>query len=134
MSVHIHQALHNEDFHKSLCSKFSEKYFDWKITCLFYVSYHVIKAIADVKGVDIGNRHTFIRENINPKNPKRKLQIKNDVFEAYDALFEYSWMSRYDGFTDLETFQEIKKMDYNDAIRRCNYIKSYAVRLGVSFE
>ncbi|WP_176954563.1 hypothetical protein [Niabella drilacis] len=47
-----------------------------------------------------------------PGNPKRTLTVKSDIYEAYDALFTYSWTARYDGFSDFETFQELKKYDH----------------------
>ncbi len=132
MNPSIEQVKHNESFHQDLCDKFKEQYFDWKITCLFYIAYHLIKSLSQHWKVEIGDRHSDILRNLNPKNPNRTMKVKKEVFEAYDTLFEYSWTSRYDGFTDFETFQLLKKLDYTDALKRCDYIKSYLISNGVS--
>jgi hypothetical protein len=128
----IEQVKHNENFHQDLCRKFEDQYFDWKITCLFYISYHLIKSLSYHWDVEIGDRHSVILRNLNPKNPQRSMQVKKDIFEAYDTLFEYSWTSRYDGFTDFETFQMLKRSDYTDALKRYEYIKQYVISNGVS--
>lgn len=59
------------------------------------------------------------------------MKVKKSIFEAYDMLFHYSWSARYDGFTDFETFQLVKKGDYNDALMRCAHIKQYVISQGV---
>jgi HEPN domain len=131
MNPCIEQVKHNENFLQDLCDKFIDQYFDWKITCLFYVAHHLIKSLSHHWGVNIGNRHSENLKNLNPKNLNRTMKVKSEVFEAYDTLFEYSWTSRYDGFTDFETFQILKKADYEDALKRCEYIKKYVISKGV---
>ena len=131
MTKHLEQVKHNENFHSSLCSSYSEHYFDWKITCLFYISLHLLKALAHHWGVDPGDRHTIILRNMNPKMPNRNFKVKSDVFYSFDRLFEYSRTARYDGFTDFNTFQQLKKADYIDALKICEYIKNYVRKNGV---
>lgn len=131
MDQFVKQFQHNESFYESLCINHADHYYDWKITCLFYAGFHLIKALASHRNVNIGNNHTEIFRNITPKNPKRILKIKDDIFYAYDVLFEYSRTARYDGFTDFDTFQIMKKSDLIDAIRRFKYIKKYIVEQGI---
>ncbi|MGI9192774.1 MAG: hypothetical protein ACR2IL_11700 [Chitinophagaceae bacterium] len=131
MNQCIEQIKHNENFHQDLCIKFEDQYFDWKITCLFYVAHHLIKLLSQYWQVEIGNRHSDNLRNLNPKNPNRTMKVKTSIFIAYDTLFEYSWSARYDGFTDFDTFQIVKKGDYNDALMRCAHIKQYVKSQGV---
>src|SRR5438105_9254537 len=109
MSRFAEQVKHNEIFHDTLCSHFADQFFDWKVTCLFYCAYHLVQELARYRDVGIGNRHTDILRNLNPKNRNRPIQFKSDAFDAFDQLFEYSQSARYNGFTDYNTFQELKR-------------------------
>lgn len=131
MNGSIEQMKHNESFHISLCENCPDTFFDWKITCLFYCAYHLLQALALHRKVIIGNRHTDILWNINPRNKNRTLQVKNDFFNSFDNIFEYSQVARYKGFTDFETFQALKKADYNHALIIYTYLKEYVVSQGV---
>jgi hypothetical protein len=134
MTENLEQARHNERFHSSLCSSYSEQYFDWKITSLFYGAYHLLKALSDHWNVEIGDRHHEIMWNINPRNPNRTMMISKKAFESYDQLFEYSWTSRYSGFTDFDTFQALMKGDHIDAKRYYDYFRNYVIGQGVPVE
>jgi hypothetical protein len=86
MKQFVEQVKHNENFHTTLCTSFPNQFFDWKIICLFYSAYHLIQALAVLKKVSVGDRHKDILWNMNPRNPKRSLQVKKDIFEAQDEL------------------------------------------------
>jgi len=131
MSQFVEQVKHNESFHESLCSNFTNQFFDWKITCLFYCAFHLVKELARFRKVEIGNKHTEILRSLNPKNPNRPMPFKSDAFDAFDQLFEYSCAARYNGFTDFDTFQELKKKDYEESLKLYSYIKKYIVSQGV---
>lgn len=132
MQKFITQVKHNEDFHSSICSNNPDNFFDWKITSLFYCSYHLLQSLAAYRGVSIGDRHAAILWNINPRNHNRVMQVKNSFFTSFDRLFEYSRNARYNGFTDFDTFTELKKHDYTDALKIYDFIKSYVQEQGVS--
>ena len=125
------QVKHNEEFHNSLCNAFQELYFDWKIISLFYASYHLIQALASKRKVKIGDRHSTILWNLNPKNSSKPMPFKVKAFYAYDQLFEYSRTARYSGFTNFEDFQIMKKADYEDVLKLYAYLKNYIVAEGV---
>lgn len=125
------QVKHNESFHSSLCSSFTDHYFDWKITCLFYCAYHLIQAFGSLRNVKIGDRHKDILWNLNPKNPNRPTPFKSKAFDAYDMLFEYSQSARYSGITDFETWQSIKQTDHKHALSLYQYLKTYIKAEGV---
>lgn len=131
MSLHIAQANYNLELYKSLCKDYPNDFPDWKITVLFYCCYHYIKALADKRKVNIGDRHTDIMWNINPNNRSRILQVKKDVFNSYDRIFTYSWTARYDGFLDLNIFLTAKKSDLKDAEMIHDYIRAYVISSGV---
>lgn len=127
----LNQIKHNEEFHSEICDKYSDKFFDWKITCLFYCAYHGLQALACEWHINIGSNHKDILWNMNPRNNGRAMQVKENIFKAYDILFEYSRSARYNGFTDFDTFQQLKKADYEDALKRWDYIKKYIIEKGV---
>jgi hypothetical protein len=132
MSACIEQLKHNEAFHTSVSTSFPDTYFDWKITCLFYCAFHLIKAFAEQRNVDIGNRHTDILWNLNPKNSNRKMSFKSKAFDNYDILFTYSWEARYEGITrDYTTWLEIREADYRHALKLYQYLKDYVTGEGV---
>lgn len=47
MQAHLEQAVHNEHFHACIQQEFSDKFFDWKTTVLFYVALHWLHALAN---------------------------------------------------------------------------------------
>lgn len=114
-----------------MCGSYPDKVYDWKITMLFYCAYHLLKALAAHRGVDIGDRHSTIIKRVKPNSSDHVMQIKKDAYYAYDQLFEYSRTARYEGFIDFDEFQLLKKADYEDAIRRFDYFKKYIASQGV---
>lgn len=119
-------------FHDSLCEEFCEKYFDWKITTLFYVAIHYLKGLAAMKGIDIGNTHYEIEGNVNPERNNCKMRIKKGAWNEYKALFQYSRTSRYEGInTDVDTFEEIMKTDYECCLIHLENFKKYIESQGL---
>ena len=126
MSKFLKQAAHNEEFHLSICTQFSDDFFDWKITCIFYTALHYLKALASYRNVDLGQKHTDIFRSINPRNNLRVMQIPSNMFDKYDEMFRYSHSSRYDGIsTDEDTFKIIMKNDYQEAVKLLTPFKKY---------
>ena len=52
MSQYLNQAEHNEGFYAVMCSYNASSYYDWKITCQFYVAIHYLKALAEKRGIN----------------------------------------------------------------------------------
>ncbi|WP_346319755.1 hypothetical protein [Chitinophaga sp. YIM B06452] len=75
MEPHINQANHNLQLHAILCERYSTQYFDWKITILFYVALHLLKALAKRKNIKIGQTHSDIESNCNPRRFKGKMPL-----------------------------------------------------------
>lgn len=128
MRDHINQANHNNSFHDLICENQPDKYFDWKITCLFYSAIHLLKALANHRGKAIGDTHFDINKNIRNDG---KMPLARTAYRNYMALYNYSQSARYDGFGDFNIFNELKKKDYQHALKCFNDFKSYVLSAGV---
>ncbi|MCC5916437.1 MAG: HEPN domain-containing protein [Cryomorphaceae bacterium] len=109
-----------------MCDNFSEKFYDWKITTLFYIAIHYLKALAAKRGIDIGQTHFEIEQNVNPRKDNASMRIKQGAWMEYKSLLNYSRSSRYDGIdSDIETFEKIMKIDYQMALKNLENFKKY---------
>jgi uncharacterized protein (UPF0332 family) len=132
MSRFLKQASHNEDFHKCICENFEHKFYDWKITIIFYTAIHYLKALADKKGINIGQTHYEIENNINPKKYKPTMGLSKGGYNEYNTLLQYSRTSRYEGIeTDQETYELIKKQDYDNSLKHLDNFKKYLISKGL---
>ena len=130
MSAFLNQALHNEDFHQCICDKFPDGFFDWKVTVVFYTAIHYLKVLAGQKGISIGESHGDIRSNVKPPRPGGKppaVPLTENAYSWYDLMYEASRGSRYPGFTDPETFQEIMKAEHIICLEALEKFKKYIV-------
>ena len=134
MQNHIQQAKHNEEFHECICEQFPDKFFDWKITTLFYQSIHYLKALASKRGISIGDTHFEIERNINPDRPEPKMPITKGAWREYNALYQYSQTARYEGITDFDTFEKLKEIDYGFAKRNLENFKKYLKSKGLELD
>ena len=135
MDRFLNQATHNEEFHSCLCENFTEKFYDWRITSLFYTAIHYLKALALKRGIDIGQTHHEIELNVNPDRNNCKMRIKKGAWSDYKSLLQYSRTSRYDGIdTDFETFEELMKCDYEFCLTHLNSFKKYIQSQGITIE
>jgi hypothetical protein len=134
MSAFVEQVKHNESLLYHLDTTFPDKYFDWKITLTFYCCLHLIKELARVKGVSIGDSHIENLNNLNPLpragvNPK--LKVSKTQYDFYNDTYQYSRVARYTGITDYTVFELQRKSDY--AICKASYanMKLYYISRGV---
>ena len=131
MGQSLEQAKHNECFHLYLCEGSSDRFVDWKITCLFYAALHLVKELAFVKKVSLGDKHELMLDNINPRNYRRKINVKLDFYHSYSILFRYSRSARYDGFFNYDDFIQNKIPVYEECQKIYSYLKKEVIRLGV---
>ncbi len=87
MQQHLDQAAHNQDFHDCIQKNFTTKFFDWKITILFYTAIHLLKALAAKRGINIGETHQDIEKNVNPDRPNAKMMITKNAWREYKSLY-----------------------------------------------
>lgn len=123
MNSHLLQAKHNENFHDFIANE--EGYYDWKITILFYVSIHYLKALAIKRKANIGFTHYDIEKSVNPKSQSKVLIIPNFAWNDYKMILNYSKTARYDGIENHDFFNELKKIDYKNTLTHFNNFKSY---------
>lgn len=132
MQHHIDQANHNQDFHSSIETNFVGKFHDWKITVLFYTALHYLKALACQRGIDIGETHYEVENNVNPDRNHAKMRITKGAWREYKALFNYSQTARYSGITDMETFEKLKEIDHGYCLKHLNNFKLYVKDQGLT--
>ena len=133
MGNHIEHAKHNKDFIDCLCNHFPEQFFDWKTTALFYEALHLLKEYAETQQVDLGGTHEKISEAVNPASAKKVIKLEPDEYKNYNRLYTLSRSARYEGFTDIETFQKLKASDYEIATQYSKRWKAYMKKLGLDF-
>lgn len=135
MSRFLNQANNNLEFHNCLCENFDHKFYDWKIITLFYTSIHYLKALADTKGIDIGKTHYEIENNINPKKYKPSMGLSVGAYNEYNSLLQYSRNARYEGIdTDIDSYELIKKVDYENCLKHLDNFKKYIISKGLKIE
>lgn len=131
MLQNINQAEHNEKFHSTICSHSKDKFFDWKITCLFYVAIHALKALAKKNGKNIGATHKQIEISVSPQKSATIMPLPQKAWDNYHNLYRYSKTARYSGFTEETTFEKLKEMDHNHCLQCLNGFKGYIKGQGV---
>ena len=135
MDRFLKQASHNEEFHKCICENSSDRFYDWKITSLFYSAIHYLKALALKRAINIGQTHFEIEQNVNPDRPKPVMRITRGAWNEYKKLLQYSRTSRYDGIdTDFETFELLMQTDYEYCIKHLDNFKKYLISQGLEIK
>lgn len=125
MQQHIDQASHNQKFHDSIDTQFGGQFYDWKITVLFYVAIHYLKALASQRGIDIGETHYEIEQSVNPDRYSAKMRLSRNAWREYKNLFNYSRTARYEGITDFATYEKLKQIDHSYCVQHLDNFKNY---------
>jgi hypothetical protein len=125
MHSHLLKASHNEEFHKCICDTFKDKFFDWKVTVLFYIGLHWLKALSKKRSIDIGDSHYDIENAVNPDRSTAIMPIKRGAWREYNKLFVYSRLARYEGITTSEVHHELMNNYYSDCITHLHNFKLY---------
>lgn len=114
-----------KNFHDSIDTQFGSQFYDWKITVLFYVAIHYLKALASQKGIDIGETHHEIEQSVNPDRHAAKMRFNRNAWREYKNLLNYSRTARYEGITDFETFEKLKQIDHSYCLQHLEYFIKY---------
>jgi hypothetical protein len=110
MERHIFKAEHNQKFHDCIEAEFDGHFYDWKITVLFYVAIHYLKALAILRGIEIGETHIEIEKSVNPDRNTAKMRLTRNAWrevQEFIQLFENSEIRRHFRFRHLRTVEEI---------------------------
>ncbi len=131
MEKHIRQAEHNKDFHLCIDGRFKDRFYDWKITVLFYIAIHCLKALAIKKTADIGENHREVELNINPDNRNATFPLNRGAYRSYRNLYQYSKTARYDGIVDFATFERLKEADHLHCLQELRNFQNYISTRGI---
>ena len=134
MEKYLLQAAHNKDFHECIEHSFNDKFYDWKITVLFYIAIHCLKALASKLNIEIGETHREVEKNINPDRTPHSLPISRAAYKNYRDLYQYSKTARYEGFTDFETFEKLKETDHSHCLIHLSNFQKYIESRGVKLD
>jgi hypothetical protein len=132
MQQHLNQAAYNQKFHDTINNTFTEQFYDWKITALFYIAIHCLKALATSRNINIGETHYEIEQSVNPDRVNSKMKITRGAWREYKNLFNYSRTARYEGITDFETFEKLKQIDHSYCITHLDNFKKYIQSQGIT--
>lgn len=130
MQYHISQIKHNEEFSLVLETHYPKKYFDWRITVLFYTALHYLRALEKSKGLNFGTNHKSTRQNINPKLGGL-MPVSQSCFDAYMDMFNSAHTARYTGFLKASDFNTFMEYDYKSCENSLQVIKAYCIANGV---
>lgn len=133
MQEHINQAQHNEEFLKAIEDKFPDYFFDWKITVIFYIALHYLKAYNQFNNARIGSSHKELNFNANPANEKALNPLSTKAFNHYFDLFNSSYNSRYIGLLDRKNTINLLKFNYWQAKTDLEELKKYFKSKGLIF-
>ncbi len=131
MQQFLDQASHNQDFHDSIVQNFNDRFYDWKITALFYIAVHMLKALAAMRGIDIGSSHQEIEKSVNPDRSGACMRIQRTAWRNYSTLYHYSRTARYEGLTDMNTFESLMQTDHYCCLTHLADFKKYIIGQGV---
>jgi hypothetical protein len=127
-------ANHNHLFYDGICTQYPDTYFDWKITILFYVAFHYLKALAKHRKKEIGQHHVEINRNIRSGSHYPTMPISDRAYDNYMNLFHYSQTARYEGMPDIATFNVMREADHGHALKCFKEFKAFIVSSGVILE
>ena len=88
LNAHRQQIANNTNFFKDINKNFDGKYFDWKITTLFYTILHCIEALGAK-----GGRH--LKKHID-RESFVSVTLEREEIAHYRLLYNASRRSRYD--------------------------------------
>ncbi|HEX9504039.1 MAG TPA: hypothetical protein VF974_07050 [Patescibacteria group bacterium] len=134
MDEFVNHANHNHIFYETICQQFPDTYFDWKLTCLFYVSVHYLKALATLRKKKIGSHHVEINRNIKRGSHNPTMPLSDTAYNNYMILFHYSQTARYDGMGNVDTFNKLREADHRHAIKCFRDFRKYIITQGVKLE
>jgi hypothetical protein len=134
MHQFLDQASHNQEFHDTIAGNFTDRFHDWRITVLFYVAVHYLRALAAKKGINIGKTHHEIELNVNPDRDSARMKITRTAWRNYHQLYHYSRLARYEGLTDSETFEKLMQADHAYCLIHLSDFKKYIKAQGVPCE
>ena len=59
------------------------------------------------------------------------MPLSVDAWSNYNALYNSSHTARYDGITNLQTFEKLKQNDHDFALENVAYLRKYVIGKGL---
>lgn len=125
MQQFLDQASHNQVFHDEISKACAENYYDWKITVLFYIAVHYLRALAAMRSIDIGTTHQEIEKSVNPDRVGAVMRITKAAWRNYSLLYHSSRNARYEGISDRSTFESLMQIDHGYCLTYLDNFKKY---------
>jgi hypothetical protein len=95
MREHLEKAKSNEKFLLFIEQNAVNDFYDWKITVIFYIALHYIKALLKFKKKPTGYTHFDLDKIINPCKPSASCPFPQDKYDCYNDLYIDSRNARY---------------------------------------
>src|ERR1035437_9299301 len=102
MHLHIEKAIKNCKFLEAIETHLPDDFFEWKITVVFYIAVHSVRALLKAKyKTYVGSSHKAI-DNVIKSDGTYPFPLKQ--YRAYQALYVYSRDARYKVYDDTFGF------------------------------
>ena len=131
MDENINQAIHNEAFLNSIEEKCPDTFFDWKITIVFYIALHYLRAYANIKKVRIGASHKELLYHSNPNHIDAINPLSKNAYRIYRDLFSAAHNSRYQGFLDKTHRMLLMEQEFIRCKKNLRELKKYLKSQGL---
>lgn len=100
---HINQYRHNKEFFENICDVYDSKYFDWKVTTLFYSILHHADVLLANKGYhpeDHKDRQTELNKILPKKEYRLYIRLKSASIDSRYRI-KYLRKEAQGGFMDV---------------------------------
>ncbi len=134
MGKHKNQVHHNADFLKHQCRHCSDRFFDWKVICCFYIAYHAVKGLAEHRKIDIGKSHSEISRNFNPQVRHAQMRLSQNCWRNYRDLRIHSESARYNGFENIQDHEDQNRENLRESVDMMNFVLKYCKGQGLEVE
>ena len=120
MKLHLEKAQQNERFLELIKKHSNNEFSEWKITVVFYIALHLVKALCKKKSIYTGNSHSRLETALNESS-----LIPDDFADNYHALYENSRTARYSVYykNDFQRILTVAKFKQSEQILK--EIKSF---------
>ncbi len=106
MENHLRQATHNEGLLNHLEASCPESFNDWKVTLVYYLALHQLRAYCRFKHVMVGRSHKDLEVAMKNQGASvPNLDVDRECTDAYMLLESVSRAARYDGIDDPALFE-----------------------------
>jgi hypothetical protein len=108
MDNHLLQVTHNEGLLAHLETTCPRSFNDWKVTLVYYIALHQMRAFGKFMHVSIGRSHKDLEVAMKNQGASvPNLDVDRECADSYMILESVSRAARYDGIDDPSIFEHI---------------------------